>query len=1191
MFTKMKRVARHIVAGASILSIAAAGVVTLAPRDAAAQQTAQLKRLGIPGTFVRGDTTRERWDELVTGGYVNLQGHYIVAYSTANARLEITDATHPPTWSAVVAAAGVTLETAHTAGATITIAGTESALTINNTTTNGTGNLVATASGIVAGAVSQSVLSVTQSAANTTTGTVRLADFNFSGTVAAGTPEGLQVTMPANTNTALDVVTGAVVLQNGALTLTSGALTMTSGDLTMTAGDLVLSAGELTLTNAVDEDVIEVTANTVATQQVATLTFNGLTTGDGLLLVTTDAGLTTGNYLRINDGSDVFVIEDEGATTIAGSASGTDALTLTNGDILVSSGNVDLTSGNLTMTAGDLLMSAGMLTVTPTNTGTVGITIVGAGVRTANLVDIDQTGNWTADQFDVVASGAWTANWLDADVAGAWTGNFIDVTSGAGASTGNMIDLNFGAAAHTGDAINVALGSTCTTCQAAVIASGVAGRTTNLVTITDESTGLSSALYIDKRGASGADAVLIEEGGAGNTFNSRFLEIAAGNAAITAGNLYLTTGTRAFTTAAFQIDSTSGAAAEPFIEVNPNTAGAATTDNDVLQVNVGAVDYRGYGLDVKLGATATLAGAVEVTAGAAARTVDLFTVDDDGSDAGDVFSVLKSAGTGNILDLEFDGAATSNAIDVVMGSNVAGQGIVMTTASTAGENGQGLSITHTGASASAGAVASVVFLTSTGAWDADATNATYVLNVDQNTAAGAAGDRAVRISASGANVEALFVDNGTSQFDEAITLGVAGAPVAGTTFLIEAAPGTAALQIDARTAGQLPTQTNGVIDINTSSATANVTSINVDHLITANVDGQVAGQFAISSAGTSIVSTNTVAAIVASLTGNNNAAETGVFTGVVVSAASFNAATEVVGVGVDGTHDFTLATEDTPMVVMPRNVGGTTGATALFGAGIGLGAGGDGGAATFRGGEGAVAAGVADGGAATFRGGDAAGTGVGGAVVLRSGAGAGGSADGALTLGVGGTTDTMVVTDTTTAGGFSGINNVVMAGAARPDRVRWVELGSMTAITGAAPGVFGQVGTRDFLDAALNEVAFSIPIASDIDATGDITLGIVWTSEAGADATAAVWDVEVSCVADGEQTDTAFTSDGAVADTLTLSDEQEIVEFALEDATYAFTAGDVCRVSVQRQGADAGDTVGATVELLGVYYRYQSLTP
>src|SRR3990167_11524699 len=182
--------------------------------------------------------------------------------------------------------------------------------------------------------------------------------------------------------------TGGVTLcgtSTGAITLTTAttatvSVTITGSEastvLTVSAGDVVVSDGSLAITDDDNAAGFALISNTATTADVATITANGLTTGSGLLVTSsgtiTSAGeglinvvgtgitsgdglkidlteltLDGGNYLNCYDDTNtetVFKIAENGAITITGSAVGTNAITITAGDITVTDGNVAITS-------------------------------------------------------------------------------------------------------------------------------------------------------------------------------------------------------------------------------------------------------------------------------------------------------------------------------------------------------------------------------------------------------------------------------------------------------------------------------------------------------------------------------------------------------------------------------------------------------------------------------------------------------------------------------------------------------------------------------------------------------------------------------------------------------------------------------------------------------------------------------
>jgi hypothetical protein len=116
---------------------------------------------------------------------------------------------------------------------------------------------------------------------------------------------------------------GVLNLAMGAATTGTGLKVLTSGVYTGTAGVALISAASATTGN------------------IVVITGTGLTTGTALLINTTTATLTSGFYIRCNDGAATdFSVGDFGATVIAGSAVGTAALSITAGDIVLTDGTI-----------------------------------------------------------------------------------------------------------------------------------------------------------------------------------------------------------------------------------------------------------------------------------------------------------------------------------------------------------------------------------------------------------------------------------------------------------------------------------------------------------------------------------------------------------------------------------------------------------------------------------------------------------------------------------------------------------------------------------------------------------------------------------------------------------------------------------------------------------------------------------
>ena len=166
---------------------------------------------------------------------------------------------------------------------------------------------------------------------------------------------------------------------------------------------------------------------------------------------------------------------------LAGVASGTAALTLTAGDIVVTSGDVDMTVGDLTLTDGSVnitdadnaaSLSVVNATATTIATGVIPITLDGltTGVGLLGSFDALTTGEGVSltHTTSVIADGGSLLRLSSTgiDTGGATNGTVLDVSStaqvagsvvkfvGSAITTGNVVDI-VGAAVTTGAALNI----------------------------------------------------------------------------------------------------------------------------------------------------------------------------------------------------------------------------------------------------------------------------------------------------------------------------------------------------------------------------------------------------------------------------------------------------------------------------------------------------------------------------------------------------------------------------------------------------------------------------------------------------------------------------------------------------------------------------------------------------------------
>jgi len=139
-------------------------------------------------------------------------------------------------------------------------------------------------------------------------------------------------------------------------------------------------------------------AGATTTAKGISVTMDSITTGDMLYLDNGGATMTgDGKFINCNDDdTSQFSVGAKGLTTITGDVSGTDALVITAGDILVSSGHIDMTVGDLTLIDGSVSITdadnATSLSVT-NNTITTNnlININTSSLTTGNVINIDAT--------------------------------------------------------------------------------------------------------------------------------------------------------------------------------------------------------------------------------------------------------------------------------------------------------------------------------------------------------------------------------------------------------------------------------------------------------------------------------------------------------------------------------------------------------------------------------------------------------------------------------------------------------------------------------------------------------------------------------------------------------------------------------------------------------------------------------
>lgn len=212
-------------------------------------------------------------------------------------------------------------------------------------------------------------------------------------------------------------------------------------------GDLTIADGKIVQTDTDDEIAHQITSSGT-TVDVMKIIGNSVSSGAVIASHATDATLAGGGfYFRAYGGAaNVFTVGRYGATVIAGTAAGTDALTLTAGDATLSSGDLAVSIG--TITVADTADSANKIS----RNNAVGTNPVLEVEQThasggkAFVVDQNATGD--VDAITIENAGTGYANTTTAGVAGSKGYEYIAAASGTGVafrgdgSTGSWIGAN-----------------------------------------------------------------------------------------------------------------------------------------------------------------------------------------------------------------------------------------------------------------------------------------------------------------------------------------------------------------------------------------------------------------------------------------------------------------------------------------------------------------------------------------------------------------------------------------------------------------------------------------------------------------------------------------------------------------------------------------------------------------------------
>jgi hypothetical protein len=389
----------------------------------------------------------------------------------------------------------------------------------------------------------------------------------------------------AGTITLAGTSTGAIVLTTAVTATTSITITGSADTdvFTITNGDVAISAGQITIT---EDDTTTYALNITSsgtTGGAMYVTANDLANGYAVIIDSDNsASFGTGGFFSCYDGtSTVFSIARYGAVTIAGTAEGTDSLTLTKGDLKLTDGALVITAGAFTYTAGDMTMSDGSLAITDADNAAT-FSVTNDTATTASVIALAGSGVFT---------GTTTASWMTITPSGLTTGTGVYAV-GAGLTQGKLMHLTTDATMTSGTILyvqNTGADSACTSGTVATfdhtatqIASAV-NKTGSVVSITSNRT-------VNTGGTTADDFDLLSV--------VKATTRTAGTAATAGSALYVevqTTGTVTETSNGIELVMDSGGTGAGIKVTHAATGGiagyfigAATTVDDVLISSTGA---------------------------------------------------------------------------------------------------------------------------------------------------------------------------------------------------------------------------------------------------------------------------------------------------------------------------------------------------------------------------------------------------------------------------------------------------------------------------------------------------------------------------------------------------------------------------------------------------------------------------
>ena len=458
-----------------------------------------------------------------------------------------------PSWNAIFAG-----------NKTMSVQGT--AFTITDTTSSNSNNVL----DLVASGTSGALLSFAQSGSGLdVSGTSATWTVSAAGAAAFLSVASATINGAGSGITIGDSGANVVTIGTNSNTITMAKATTFSSSLTGVNG-IFTSTSNTVVPLLVTDNTLSTFGHGVANGGVVVVRSTSLTTGTAIKAQTAEGTLTTGFYFEAWDTTSsytAFSVGKYGATTIAGSAFGTAALTVTLGDIVVSSGKLLVTSAgtgasanvftNNSIVAHTLFALAGsgaftgstttsFVTITPSGltsgtaiyvplaamtTGT-GLSMVANALTTGLLVSLTHTTAVIADGGSMLNISS-----TSADTGGSTTGTLINLIS-SGAQAATLVELT-DTATTTGTLMLLSQATTQTTGHVlSLLSTGTITTTGDVLAVTANSATTSTGVVrVTANGLTTGVALLVTSSGVIATTGDLVSLVASGLTTGTALNL------------------------------------------------------------------------------------------------------------------------------------------------------------------------------------------------------------------------------------------------------------------------------------------------------------------------------------------------------------------------------------------------------------------------------------------------------------------------------------------------------------------------------------------------------------------------------------------------------------------------------------------------------------------------------